>query len=180
MKKNKYDEVAKLLLSMKRDEAKFKRQLGTANTHAHAMELEVEDVEKSFDIVVNYVKDLERRIISSSPSSIGAMDELKKQYHEKHSDMALFAPDEHDIEVSAMHMIKHKSTRAFVDIKIGRLTLKGFRVVERHDKSLFVSLPSQFDEKEERFFPTVIPVREKTTRSIEKCVLKAYAERKEV
>lgn len=80
-------------------------------------------------------------------------------------------------KVKRVFPINHKSTKAFVDLQYGNLLIKGFRVVEKkEDGKLFVSMPSQFDEKQESFFPTVMTLRDETKSAIDKFVLEAYAD----
>jgi DNA-binding cell septation regulator SpoVG len=72
-----------------------------------------------------------------------------------------------------IHLVEHKATRAFADLNIDGLVVKGYRVVEREDGSKFVSNPAQIGD-DERWYSTAYTRDDALTKLINKCILKAF------
>ena len=80
-----------------------------------------------------------------------------------------------NLSVERIHLVDHKATRAFADLNINGLVVKGFRVVEREDGSKFVSNPAQIGD-DARWYSTAYTRDDALSKMINKCILRAFAE----
>jgi stage V sporulation protein G len=77
------------------------------------------------------------------------------------------------VEVARMHKVENDSSlKAFADVIIGQVLVKGIRVVEGK-KGLFTALPKS-QGKDGRWYETVHILDEELKQELEEAVLKAY------
>ena len=82
---------------------------------------------------------------------------------------------EADIKVVRLHRFDGDSKlKAFVDIAIGDIIVKGFRVVQG-EKGLFLSMPQE-KAKDGKWYSSVFPVTKEAKDSLSETVLAAYQE----
>ena len=78
-----------------------------------------------------------------------------------------------EMEVARIYKTSNGSAlKAFVDIVIGQLLVKGVRIIEGKE-GLFVTMP-QVSGKDGKFYPTVMCLDDSLKEKLEKVVLKAY------
>ena len=78
-----------------------------------------------------------------------------------------------EMEVARVYKTSNGSAlKAFVDIVIGQLLVKGVRIIEGKE-GLFVTMP-QVSGKDGKFYPTVMCLDDTLKEKLEKVVLKAY------
>ena len=79
-----------------------------------------------------------------------------------------------EMEVARIYKTSNGSAlKAFVDIVIGQLLVKGVRIIEGKD-GLFVTMP-QVSGKDGKFYPTVMCLDDSLKEKLEKVVLEAYS-----
>ena len=78
-----------------------------------------------------------------------------------------------EMEVARIYKTSNGSAlKAFVDIVIGQLLVKGVRIIEGKE-GLFVTMP-QVSGKDGKFYPTVMCLDDTLKEKLEKVVLEAY------
>jgi stage V sporulation protein G len=78
-----------------------------------------------------------------------------------------------EMEVARIYKTSNGSAlKAFVDIVIGQLLVKGVRIIEGKE-GLFVTMP-QVSGKDGKFYPTVMCLDDSLKEKLEKVVLEAY------
>ena len=79
-----------------------------------------------------------------------------------------------EMEVARIYKTSNGSAlKAFVDIVIGQLLVKGVRIIEGKE-GLFVTMP-QVSGKDGKFYPTVMCLDDTLKEKLEKVVLEAYS-----
>jgi stage V sporulation protein G len=79
-----------------------------------------------------------------------------------------------EMEVARIYKTSNSSAlKAFVDIVIGQLLVKGVRIIEGKE-GLFVTMP-QVSGKDGKFYPTVMCLDDSLKEKLEKVVLEAYS-----
>ena len=79
-----------------------------------------------------------------------------------------------EMEVARIYKTSNGSAlKAFVDIVIGQLLVKGVRIIEGKE-GLFVTMP-QVSGKDGKFYPTVMCLDDSLKEKLEKVVLEAYS-----
>ncbi len=83
-----------------------------------------------------------------------------------------------DIRVLKIKKIEKGALQAFVDVQIGQVQIKGFRVVKQPDQSAWVSVPQteQVKSGEKRYF-NLIELPNDLKRKVQDAVLAAWEER---
>jgi stage V sporulation protein G len=82
---------------------------------------------------------------------------------------------ENSVKVNRIHRLDGDSkTRAFVDLSLGGIVVKGLRVVNG-SKGLFVSMPRQ-KGKDGKWYNTVYPETEEIGKQLNDLILAAYEE----
>jgi stage V sporulation protein G len=77
------------------------------------------------------------------------------------------------IEVARLHKLENGSAlKAFVDVVIDRVLVKGLRIVEGKN-GLFITMP-QAQGKDGKWYPTAMLLDEGLKEELEKTVLEAY------
>ncbi|MDD5432709.1 MAG: SpoVG family protein [Candidatus Omnitrophica bacterium] len=80
-----------------------------------------------------------------------------------------------EIQVSRIHKLDGESkTKAFVDISLGGIVVKGLRIVDGVN-GLFVSMPRR-QGKDGKWYNTVYPVSKEMHQELSELVLAAYKE----
>lgn len=83
--------------------------------------------------------------------------------------------EEKDVQVSRIHRVEGDSSlKAFVDISVNGIVVKGLRVVNG-SKGLFVSMP-RHQGKDGKWYDTVFPATKETRQELSDLVLAAYQE----
>jgi len=78
-----------------------------------------------------------------------------------------------EMEVARIYKTSNGSAlKAFVDIVIGQLLVKGVRIIEGKE-GLFVTMP-QVSGKDGKFYPTVMCLDDSLKERLERVVLEAY------
>ncbi len=79
-----------------------------------------------------------------------------------------------EMEVARIYKTSNGSAlKAFVDIVIGQLLVKGVRIIDGKE-GLFVTMP-QVSGKDGKFYPTVMCLDDSLKEKLEKVVLEAYS-----
>lgn len=79
-----------------------------------------------------------------------------------------------EMEVARIYKTSNGSAlKAFVDIVIGQLLVKGVRIIEGKE-GLFVTMP-QVSGKDGKFYPTVMCLDDSLKEKLEKVALEAYS-----
>lgn len=79
------------------------------------------------------------------------------------------------VQVSRIHRVEGDSSlKAFVDISVNGIVVKGLRVVNG-SKGLFVGMP-RHQGKDGKWYDTVFPVTKETRQELSDLVLAAYQE----
>ena len=67
--------------------------------------------------------------------------------------------------------------QAFATISLdNELVIKNFKVFDGN-KGLFISFPSEYSEKDDKYYDTVYPLAKETRDYIENCILDAYEDK---
>ncbi len=84
-----------------------------------------------------------------------------------------------DIRVVKIKKIEKGALQAFVDVQIGQVQIKGFRVVKQPGQSAWVSVPQteQVKNGEKRYF-NLIELPNDLKRKVQDAILVAWEERK--
>lgn len=78
------------------------------------------------------------------------------------------------IEVARLHRFENGSAlKAFADVIIGQVLVKGVRVVSNKDGSMFVSMP-QAQGKDKKWYDTVRVLDEEVKQELQSAVIEAY------
>lgn len=76
------------------------------------------------------------------------------------------------IEVSRLHKFDNGSLKAFADVIIGEVLVKGVRIIEGNN-GLFVTMPKS-QGKDGKWYPTVALVDKSMQSELQSIVLEAY------
>ncbi len=80
-----------------------------------------------------------------------------------------------DIRVLKIKKIEKGALQAFVDVEIGQVQIKGFRVVKQPDQSAWVSVPqTEYVKNGEKRYANLIELPDDLKRKVQDAVLAAW------
>ena len=78
------------------------------------------------------------------------------------------------VEVARIHRVDNGSgLKAFVDVIVGQVLVKGVKVANNRDGDLFVAMPKQ-QGKDGKWYETVSIIDEEAKQELQEAVLEAY------